>query len=81
MNRYLASGALAIAGEGPEVFGYYWETVHLRTGDVVGEGFSRLRPQLRQQPGYGHRLFAVVELNREDVWTSLPPTSMAHRPG
>lgn len=81
MNRDLASGELAIAAERPEVFGYYWETVHLRTGDVVGEGFSRLRPQLRQQPGYGHRLFAVVELNREDVWTSLPPTSMDHRPG
>lgn len=84
MRRDETTGQLALADEQAAeapVFGYFWETVHLRTGDVVGEGFSRMRPQLREQPGYGHRLFAVVELHREEAWTPTTPNLTDLRPG
>ena len=41
----------------PQVFGFYWEMLHDRSGDVVGDGFSRATPPpLQAQPGYSYRI-------------------------
>lgn len=38
-------------------FGFYWEMLHDRSGDVVGDGFSRaVFPRLTPRRGYSYRI-------------------------
>lgn len=38
-------------------FGFYWEMLHDRSGDVVGDGFSRtILPRLTPRLGYSYRI-------------------------
>lgn len=62
-------GRAATSGSATRVFGYFWEMVHRRSGTVVGEGFCRHLPALRQQPGYDYRLTRLAEIDRSTPWT------------
>lgn len=73
MKRDLSPTALRAPRHGAaEVFGYFWEMVHQRSGTVVGEGFSRHWPALRRQPGYGYRLTRLARIREDDAWAPGP---------
>lgn len=73
MKRDLSPAALGDPRRrAPEVFGYFWEMVHQRSGTVVGEGFSRQWPTLRRQPGYGYRLTRLGRVEEEGAWAPDP---------
>ena len=41
----------------PVPFGFYWQMLHDRSGDVVGDGFSRtVLPRLTPRAGYSYRI-------------------------
>ena len=56
----------------PQVFGFYWEMLHNRSGNIVGDGFSRhVIPQLQARPGYRYRVTPLrSDLRQETVWPS-----------
>lgn len=48
---------LITRGPAPPPFGFYWEMLHDRSGDVVGDGFSRaVLPRLTPRRGYSYRI-------------------------
>ncbi len=55
-----------------QAFGFYWEMLHERSGEVVGDGFSRATlPQLDARPGYSYRITPLSpQAPREVVWPS-----------
>ncbi|WP_457325155.1 hypothetical protein [Roseateles sp. P5_E11] len=67
-----ACGLPRLRRQPPQVFGFYWEMLHDRSGDVVGDGFSRCTfPQLLMRPGYSYRITPLrSDLRQEAVWPS-----------
>ena len=53
----------------PAAFGFYWEMVHDRSGDVVGDGFCRSQPPaLLDHPGYSYRITPLHRRLARAAW-------------
>lgn len=65
-----ARGLPRLRSRALQVFGFYWEMRHDRSGDIVGDGFSRaVFPQLRPRPGYSYRITPLCsDMRAEAVW-------------
>lgn len=52
----------------PPPFGFYWEMLHDRSGDVVGDGFSRaVFPRLTPRHGYSYRITCLHDARRWEL--------------
>jgi hypothetical protein len=65
----------------PLPFGYYWEMVHDRSGDIVGDGFCRdTPPQLPPRSGYSYRVVRLYSsANQELPCLPFKPLASATR--